>query len=84
MDGCRISITKKITPKLNKKMQTEAQGPVDKLKASWVAEVLSESQLSTGNLESASPQKVDEENTDFTVPVRCLFIYRSTQASDRM
>lgn len=33
-------------------------------------EVLSESQLSIGDPESASPQKVDEENTDFTVPVR--------------
>ena len=48
---------------------------VDKLKASWVGEVLSKSQLSIGNLESASPQKVDGENTDFTtshvpVPVR--------------
>lgn len=39
---------------------------VDKLKASWVDEVLSKSQSLIWNVESASPQYVDDENTDFT------------------
>lgn len=63
MDGCRISITKQIIPKYMKCKQKYAA--VDKLKASWVDEVLSKSQSMIWNLESASPRYVDEENTDF-------------------
>lgn len=64
MDGCQISIIKQIIPKYMKCKQKHAA--VDKWKASWVDEVLSKSQSPIWNLESASPQYIDEENTDFT------------------
>lgn len=55
MDGCRISITKKTTPKYIKCKRRHTA--LDQLKASWVDEVLSESQFMTGTLESISHSK---------------------------